>query len=102
MSHSERRDDPLATEEAAAAAAEAGAIGGDPGAGEDSDPADRAVLEGGGGYAEGFEASEDELIRNASHDDGRGDPLGDAFTGEAESDESGAEYSEADGVDPQD
>ncbi len=63
-----------AHEEAEAAAAEAGAIGGktssEP-AGSDGGPseAERPVAEAGGGEAEGFEESERELIEHASHGD---------------------------------
>jgi hypothetical protein len=46
-----------------------------------------AVYEGGGGEAEGFELAEEELIENATHGDGRAEPIGDAFTPEIESDE---------------
>src|SRR5436305_1400617 len=76
-----------------AAAAEAGDIGGE-GSNEDLDPADRAVREGGGGEAEGFEDAENQLIENAGH--GEGNPLPDAFSPEEESDLSGAEYGEPD------
>lgn len=86
-------------EEAEAAAVEAGAIGG-PDPMPDADPADRAVAEGGGGEAEGFEQAEDALIRNASHEDSVADPAGDAFTPEVESDRSTAAYGEADEVEP--
>ncbi len=55
-------------EEADAAAAEAGRIGGVAGD-EDLDPAQRAVIEGGGGEAEGFELAEEALIEHASHGD---------------------------------
>jgi len=51
-----------------AAAAEAGAIGGTSGD-EDVPPEQRAVLEAGGGQAEGFEGSEELLIEHASHGD---------------------------------
>lgn len=95
-------DDDLIREEEAAAAAAAGSIGGVAGDEDQFNPAMRAVYEGGGGEAEGFELAEDDLIRNATHDDGRGDPLGDAFTPEAESDRSTAEYAEADEVDKRD
>ncbi len=64
----EQRRDPLENTETEAAAAEAAAIGGVAGD-EDLDPADRPVLEGGGGEAEGFEQAEDALIENASHGD---------------------------------
>jgi hypothetical protein len=65
---SENDRDPLVDEEAAAAAAEARAIGGVAGD-EDLDPRERAVLEGGGGESEGFELAEDDLIEHASHGD---------------------------------
>jgi hypothetical protein len=62
-----------AREEAEAAAAEAAAIGGrpssEPPSGEPTDEADRAVIEGGGGEAEGFEQAERELVEHASHGD---------------------------------
>ena len=89
-------DDDLIREEEAAAAADAARIGGTAGDENDAPPEMRAVYEGGGGEAEGFEIAEDDLIRNASHDDGRGDPIGDAFTPEAESDRDTAVYGEPD------
>ena len=62
-----------AREEAEKAAAEAAAIGGrvssEPPSEEPIDEASRAVLEGGGGEAEGFEQAESELIEHASHGD---------------------------------
>lgn len=51
-----------------AAAAEAAQIGGVAGD-EQLDPAQRPVVEGGGGEAEGFELAEDALIEHASHGD---------------------------------
>ena len=54
------------------------------------------VEEAGGGEAEGFEQAEQQLERNASHEDAGGNPADDAFTPEAEADLSGAEYGEAD------
>jgi hypothetical protein len=51
-----------------AAAAEAGAIGGRAGD-EDLPDDERAVIEGGGGEAEGFELAEEDLIEHASHGD---------------------------------
>jgi hypothetical protein len=81
------------------AAAEAGAIGGH-GSNEDLDPAERAVREGGGGVAEGFEDAEEELIENVGS--GEGNPLADEFSGEEESDLSGAEYGEPDEEAPPD
>jgi hypothetical protein len=59
--------------------------------------AERApVEEAGGGEAEGFEQAEEQLERNASHEDSGASPQDDAFTPEKESDRSGAEYGEAD------
>ena len=89
-------DDDLIREEEAAAARAAGQIGGVAGDEDDFDPEMRPVYEAGGGAAEGFEQAEADLIENASHGDGRGDPLNDAFTPEAESDLSTAEYGEGD------
>lgn len=86
-------DDRLAREEADAAAAEAARIGGSTGE-EPLDPAERAVLEGGGGEAEGFEQAEEDLIEHAGHGEAGGIP--DGFTPERESDRSTAEYGEAD------
>jgi hypothetical protein len=89
------RDEELLEHEEDAAAAEAAAIGVE--APEyDGDEAERAVEEGGGGVAEGFEESEEELIEAASHGEQRHNPAEDAFTPEAESDESTAAYGEAD------
>jgi hypothetical protein len=98
----ETTHDPLEArvrQEEAAAAAEAAAIGGQPPLPDHlDDPAMRPVYEAGGGEAEGFEQAEDELIRNATHDDGRGKPLRDAFTPEAEAGDSTAVYGEADRI----
>jgi hypothetical protein len=89
-------DDERVREEEAAAAAEARGIGGVAGDEDLYDPAMRAVYEAGGGEAEGFELAEADLIENASHGDGHGDPLSDAFSAEAESDRSTATYGEPD------
>ncbi len=63
------RRDPLADEEARAAAAEAGAIGGRPTHEDDvdldHDPAMEPVQDAGGGEAEGFELAEEELREHA-------------------------------------
>jgi hypothetical protein len=89
-------DDPLVAEETAAAAREAGALGGYRHA-DEHDPAMAPVREAGGGEAEGFEETERRLIDNAEHgDDFAPDPYNDAFTPERESDRSGAAYGEAD------
>jgi hypothetical protein len=55
-------------EETDAAAAEAANIGGGP-INEELPPAERPVIEGGGGESEGFEESEKALIEHASHGD---------------------------------
>lgn len=55
-------------EEAEAAAREAGQIGGVSGE-ESLDPVDRAVIEAGGGEAEGFEQAERLLVEHATHGD---------------------------------
>jgi hypothetical protein len=73
----ERQDDPLAEEEAEAAAAEAAEIGG-PAPDDRVDPAQRPVVEGGEGQAEGFELAEAELIDNAAHGDRKQFPSQDA------------------------
>ena len=80
--------------EAAAAAEEAGAIGGR--APEDEDPERRPVEEAGGGEAEGFEQAEQELVQQASHDDPGTNPKYDEFEPEAESDRATVEHGEAD------
>ena len=54
------------------------------------------VEEAGGGESEGFEQAEQQLERNATHEDSGGSPQDDAFTPEVESDQAGAEYGEAD------
>jgi hypothetical protein len=90
-----REEDLLVAQEESAAAAEAAAIGGrvphDAG-----DPAMDPVYQAGGGEQEGWEAAEADLIENATHGDGRGNPLLDAPSPEAESDLSTARYGEAD------
>jgi hypothetical protein len=81
-------------DEEAAAAAEAGSIGGR--AEEESvDPAERPVREAGGGEAEGFEKAEEELIEQAEHGAGR-DPSDDAFPAEPEWDRDQSAHGKAD------
>jgi hypothetical protein len=89
-------DDAFVAAEEAAAAAEARGIGGPRLDDAHGDEAFEAVYEAGGGEAEGFEAAEDALIENATHGSGRADPIGDAFSGEVESDERTAVDGEAD------
>jgi hypothetical protein len=91
--------DPLIDEQEELAAREAAAIGGVAGD-EELDPAQRPVIEAGGGQAEGFELAEHDLIRHASHGDDRPDGIifHDAGRPEAESDRQTGEFSEADSV----
>jgi len=89
----ENERDPIAEEEADAAAAEAARIGGPaPDDGVD-DPAQRPLAEGGEGEAEGFELAEGELIDNAEHGDQKRFPNRDAPPPE---EPSSAVYGEAD------
>jgi hypothetical protein len=88
--------DALVDEEERLAAAEAAGIGGPGPDDAHGDAAMEAVYEGGGGEAEGFELAEEELIENATHGDGRAEPIGDAFTPEIESDEATVVDAEAD------
>jgi hypothetical protein len=76
MNETER--DPIAEEEAEAAAAEAAEIGGPAPDDPIDDPAERPLVEGGEGQAEGFELAEAELIDNASHGNQRRFPNRDA------------------------
>ena len=70
---------------------------------EKNDPAMQPVEEAGGGVAEGFEQAEEDLIENATHGDGAGDPETDAIDNEsAEAERSTAEYGEADDAQPSD
>jgi len=88
-------DEQLLAEEESAAAAEAAQIGG-PGVHDAADPAMEAVYEAGGGFEDGWEATERDLIENATHADGHGNPLSDEFTPEIETDRSTAVYAESD------
>ena len=64
---------------------------------EKQDPAMEPVEEAGGGVAEGFEQAEEQLIENATHGDGGGNPERDAIDNEnVEAERSTAEYGEAD------
>jgi hypothetical protein len=70
MGSPEEERDPIAEEEAEAAAAEAGEIGGPtPDYYDGDDPADRPLAEGGEGEAEGFELAEEQLEDIAEHGD---------------------------------
>lgn len=63
------REDPIAEEEAEAAAAEAAKIGGPTPDDYVDDPAQRPLAEAGQGEAEGFELAEEDLINRAEHGD---------------------------------
>jgi hypothetical protein len=86
--------DQRARQEADAAAAEAGSIGGR--RDEDEDPATQAVEEAGGGESEGFEQAEEDLAEHAAHGDPAPDPTTQAFTPEEESDLETGEHGDAD------
>ena len=61
------------------------------------------VEEAGGGVAEGFEQAEEDLIENASHGDGAGNPEADAIDNEhVEAQRSTAAYGEPDELDAPD
>ncbi|MDQ6745548.1 MAG: hypothetical protein M3Z27_06000 [Actinomycetota bacterium] len=87
----------LVAQQEAAAAAEAAAIGGVV-PGETDDPAMDPVFQAGGGEQDGWEAAEADLIENATHGDGHGQPERDAFSPEVESDRSTAVYGEGDRI----
>jgi hypothetical protein len=74
----EEERDPTAEEEADAAAAEAAEIGGPAPDDPVDDPAERPLVEGGEGQAEGFELAEAELVDNAEHGDEKRFPNRDA------------------------
>jgi hypothetical protein len=88
----ERNEERLIEEEAEAAAAEAGEIGGE--APKDSeDPARQPLIEAGEGEAEGFELAEEQLEDIASHGDEHRFPDRDVPPAE---DPEEAEFGEAD------
>jgi hypothetical protein len=89
------RNLPWEEEETAAAAREAAAIGGR--AGDESiDPAQRPLVEGGEGVAEGFELAEADLVEAAEHGDSRANPRLDQFPVESEADLATVRYGEVD------
>lgn len=92
-------EDELLRQEEKRAAAEAGEIGG-PAPEPEGDEAMRAVEEGGGGEAEGFELAERELGETAAHGESRWSPEANAPEPEVESDSASSVYSEPDEVDP--
>jgi hypothetical protein len=95
----ENERDPIAEEEADAAAAEAARIGGPAPDDGVEDPAQRPLAEAGEGEAEGFELAEEELIDNAEHGDQKRFPDRDAPPPEEPTE---AVYGEADQEIPQD
>jgi hypothetical protein len=96
----EEERDPIAEEEAEAAAAEAAEIGGPAPDDPVDDPAQRPLVEGGEGEAEGFELAEAELVDNAEHGDQKRFPNRDAGRPEEPTDT--AAFGEADEEIPQD
>jgi hypothetical protein len=96
----EEERDPIAEEEAEAAAAEAAEIGGPAPDDPVDDPAQRPLVEGGEGEAEGFELAEAELIDNAEHGDQKRFPNRDAGRPEEPTDTTA--FGEADEEIPQD
>jgi hypothetical protein len=95
----EREKAGLAAEEAEAAAAEAGSIGGEV-AKDSEDPAERPLIEAGEGEAEGFELAERDLEDIASHGDQHRFPDNVPSSPEEQSDD--AVYGEADEATPED
>ena len=96
----EEERDPIAEEEAEAAASEAAEIGGPAPDDPVDDPAQRPLVEGGEGEAEGFELAEAELIDNAEHGDQKRFPNRDAGRPEEPTDT--AAFGEADEEIPRD
>ena len=74
----EEERDPIAEEEAEAAASEAAEIGGPAPDDPAVDPAERPLAEAGEGESEGFELAEAELIDSAEHGDQKRFPNRDA------------------------
>ena len=93
--HPEEERDPIAEEEAESAAAEAAEIGGPMPDDPIDDPAERPLVEGGEGQAEGFELAEAELIDNAEHGDQKRFPNRDAGRPEEPTDTAFGEPDEA-------
>jgi hypothetical protein len=97
-------DDTLLRREEAAAAREAGGIGGrkpeyEDEEGDPIDEADRALIEGGEGVEEGFETAENDLREAASHGENRYDPEARDFGDEESAGEGDAVSGEPDEID---
>jgi hypothetical protein len=99
MDNPEQDRDPIADEEAEAAAAEAAKIGGNGGYSDTDDPAKRPLSEAGEGEAEGFELAEEQLEEIAEHGDQHRFPERDVPPPEEKAD---AAYGEPDQVIPDD
>jgi hypothetical protein len=100
-------EEDLERREEAAAAREAGGIGGrtpeyEDEQGDPADEAERVVLEGGEGVEEGFETAESDLREAASHGENRYDPETSDFGDEESAGEGDAVSGEADEVEPPD
>jgi hypothetical protein len=100
-------EDPLLRREESAAAREAAGIGGRPPEyeneeGGSADDADRALIESGEGFEEGFEVAESDLEEAASHGENRYDPEIEDFGDEESAGDADAEASEADTIDQPD
>jgi hypothetical protein len=91
----EEERDPIAEEEAEAAAAEAAEIGGPAPDDPVDDPAQRPLVEGGEGQAEGFELAEAQLVDNAEHGDQKRFPNRDSGRPEEPTDTAFGEPDEA-------
>jgi hypothetical protein len=91
------RSDPSVAQEESAAGVEAAAIGG-PAIHDADDPAMDPLYQAGQGDQEGWEAAERDLIDNATHGDGHGNPSRDALAPELESDRSSAAYGDPDNL----
>jgi hypothetical protein len=97
-------EDPLVRQEEDAAAAEAGSIGGrapeyDDEEGRPADDEDRALIEGGEGFEEGFETAERDLRETASHSENRYDPEANDFGDDESAGEGEAVSGEPDEID---
>ena len=90
-------DEDVVERETAAAADEAGGIGGRR-PDDEPDTAERAVIEGGGGVAEGFELAEQALRDHAEHREPGGNPKYDRERRAEDPAAADAEYGEADHV----
>ena len=95
--------DPLLRREEAAAAREAGGIGGrtpeyEGEEGGEATEEERALIEGGEGVEEGFEIAEEDLRETASHGENRYDPNAAGFGDEESAGDADAVAGEADEV----